>query len=201
LVFASKLPGVAVALTSLALTQCAVCSCVSEGVDLSSMSSYSFSADRWTPRRSESLPGGLVASYTRLLLMPLLHSAFVLSGFLVQHCPGLVPDDLVPCAAQEWYGGQILPGPINALGPLFRLTSWPYGWMPILIPLLQCSESFHCSLFCRDLLMHRYGLSHWRLATYPPDRPPSLLGRPSSLFARASFLLNRRCNICYIFVF
>jgi hypothetical protein len=28
----------------------------------------------------------------------------VLLSFLLQHCPCLAPDDLVPCTMQEWYG-------------------------------------------------------------------------------------------------
>jgi hypothetical protein len=85
--------------------------------------------------------------------------------------------------------GQLLPGPTITLGTFLQLLVAPYGYMPVLILLLQCSGSFHYGLFFRDLLMHHYTLSPLRLAAYSPDRPLLLLGRPSSLFTRHSYLL------------
>jgi hypothetical protein len=53
-------------------------------------------------------------------------------------------------------GGQLLPGPTSVLSPFLQLSVAPYSYMPVPIPLLYCSDSFHCGLFFRDRLMHRY---------------------------------------------
>jgi hypothetical protein len=54
--------------------------------------------------------------------------------------------------------GQLLLGPIIALGPFLRPFEMPYGHMPVSISVLQCSDCLHCCPFIRDLLMLRYGL-------------------------------------------
>jgi hypothetical protein len=54
--------------------------------------------------------------------------------------------------------GKSLLGPTIAMGPFPQLSVAPYGQMPVPIQLLQCSKSFHCSLFFRDFPMLRYGL-------------------------------------------
>jgi hypothetical protein len=40
-------------------------------------------------------------------------------------------------------GSQLLPGPTIAVGPFLRLLVVPYGYMPVPISVLQCSDSFH----------------------------------------------------------
>jgi hypothetical protein len=82
----------------------------------------------------------------------------VLSGFSVQSCPCLVPDDSDPYAVQEWHGGTSLcrrrPTSTRTLGPFLRLSA---------APVLQCCDSFHRSLFLRDFLMLRLGLYLFRI--------------------------------------
>jgi hypothetical protein len=55
-------------------------------------------------------------------------------------------------------GGQLIPRPTIALGPFLQLSVAPYSYMPVPIPLLYCSDSFHCGLFFKDHLMHHYRL-------------------------------------------
>jgi hypothetical protein len=88
----------------------------------------------------------------------------VLSGFLVQPCPCLVPDDSLPYAVQEWNGrsSHYRQWPTSsvtiALGPFLWLFTALYGYMPVPMPFLQWSDRYHCGLFFRDLFMHRYRL-------------------------------------------
>jgi hypothetical protein len=79
---------------------------------------------------------------------------------LVQHCPSRVP-----CAMSLPHSGLSLcgrrptsSGTYHFPGPFPRLSAAPYGYIPVPMPLLQRSESFHCGLFLRDLLIHCYGL-------------------------------------------
>jgi hypothetical protein len=54
-----------------------------------------------------------IASRSLIPLMPFsfawrLFPNVILSGFFLQHCVCLVPDDRVPCVVQEWHGGSSL---------------------------------------------------------------------------------------------
>jgi hypothetical protein len=84
---------------------------------------------------------------------------YLLSRFRLQHCPCLVPDDCVLCAVQEWHSGSSICGrrPTScgitiAMGPSLQLLAALYGQMSVPIPLLKCSDSFHCDFSFTDLL-------------------------------------------------
>jgi hypothetical protein len=125
----AELPSVAGAPTSLVVTLCAVSSSVSEGGrplhnvltlmfrSLMEISTIFFAISSSTVflkilqdvfsflRRSCSfkpVPYAVVAFRLR--------PTSALSGFLVQHCPCLVPDYRVPCAVQKWHGASSLCG-------------------------------------------------------------------------------------------
>jgi hypothetical protein len=77
---------------------------------------------------------------------------FVLSRFLLQHCPCLVPDDRVPCVVQELHGESSLWSRRPGSWTLF-LSCWRRPTARCRSPYRFFSaDSFRCGIFFRDFL-------------------------------------------------
>jgi hypothetical protein len=167
----TKLARVASAPTTPALTLCAVSSFILEGADPFTMSWHSCFAARWKTQLLTSwppvpksfwlscwMPSCFLDVDALLNLGPLFQCCVpgtsivfsqpsILYGFLLQHCPTLVPDDCVLCMVQEWNDWSSL---CRQLANFFQdpPSPWVHFFSCWLHPTVRCQSPyrFFCAL-------------------------------------------------------